>query len=189
MFAQDLRCSVDNQTKVANSREAMRNLENTALSWTRKLPAFNNIQQRANESFLKPLTFSRSSTKASFPPFVKQRLSGPLSTLQALTRSSLRADANLAQTDSTMTVAGTPLLSASITAHLPVPFWAAASLIFSTKHSPVIMWKRYKSFKRGNSTFKSPFSSLDLRISAVFSSNRHERLAFHLSNTCQSIYF
>jgi hypothetical protein len=61
---------------------------------------------------------------------------GPINCVEAVTRSSLRAEINLADTDSVIIFAGTPAFIASITAHLPVPFWAAASRILSTRWSP-----------------------------------------------------
>ena len=47
---------------------------------------------------------------------------GPFKDLEAVTRSSLIEEMNLANTDSVMIVNGTPNSSALIEVHLPVPF-------------------------------------------------------------------
>ena len=75
------------------------------------------------------------STKALRSPRYLPR--GPLRTLEAATRSSLMAEMHRAKTASAMVGAGMPRSSADWLAHLPVPFWPAASLMSSTRGRPV----------------------------------------------------
>src|ERR1017187_5475072 len=60
-------------------------------------------------------------------------LDGPLSILDAATRSSLIAEMQRAKTASAIVGAGTPMSRALVDVHLPVPFWPAASRTTSTK--------------------------------------------------------
>jgi hypothetical protein len=58
---------------------------------------------------------------------------GPLRIFEAATRSSLMAEMQRANTASAIVGAGTPMSSALVEVHLPVPFWPAVSRTTSTK--------------------------------------------------------
>ena len=59
---------------------------------------------------------------------------GPLRTFAAATRSSFWADTQRAKTAAAIDAAGTPMSSAFLAVHLPVPFWPAVSRIESMSH-------------------------------------------------------
>eukprot|EP00121_Abeoforma_whisleri_P004023 Awhi_evm2s3631 len=66
---------------------------------------------------------------------------GPSNTLEACTRSSLRADKQRENTDSPTRVNGIPKSKALMAVHFPVPFCPALSIIFSTKGVPSVSLK------------------------------------------------
>ena len=94
---------------------------------------------------------------------------GPLSCLAAKTRSSFCAEMQRAKTAAAIDAAGTPMSSAFLAVHLPVPFWPAVSRIESISHLRLLA------------------GSLCFRMSAVISMRKESRSPWFHSSKISAI--